>query len=404
ALSRAELDSAFAHLVSAQRWQPGDSPTFVLIGRVISQAQANGLPLEALEGHQATDEFGVGAASVIQGIAVSPADAFAWFALVDVYEGFRTARVRYQAMKRAGEAALTGAKAPPPSEKVVGLDGEDQVSVAAALQALELEPNFYFYRDYLAKLYWDRGLETEAANEIRQSLAQWPRLEAHPSLNDESFVKGLAPAILEGIAAASPNRFAGPAMAARARASILERLERRDEAIQAWEELRRVGDRSLVAECDLNIGRLEIDAGRLRESIPVLQSVSERIGEADTAGWALYYLGQAHSRLGEHAEAAAVLRRHLELVPDSLPGSFLLAEEEEIAGRGGEAERLLIAAVLMYPSEPSTYMKVIESMRKHGKAKQALSYAEALGKFDEHREEADRLIEQLQIEAVQKPH
>ena len=400
ALSRAELDAAFSHLMAARGWQPADAPTYVLIGRVIHHAQANGLPLEELAGHSSLDTYAVGLAAVLRGIALNPADAWAWFNLVDVHQGFRAARVRDASRKRAGDAAALGASKLPPSPGVApepsGLGPEDRISVAAIFEALELEPDFYFYHDYLAKLYWDRGLKDEAAREIRESLSSWPRLEAHPALLNQEMAEALAAQILEGIEASSSSPFVGPAMAMRAKADFYEKLGRTDEAIAAWESLRTIGEGTIPAESDLSVGRLEILRGRYRESLTALHRVLANPPDELYTAWVLYYLGEAHSRLGEHEEAAAFYRRHLEASPGSLSGYLALADEEEITGRSAEAERLYIAAVLEFPSEPVTYQKVIEHMRKHGKARQAMSYAEALRKVSPDLEQTEALIEEIQ--------
>src|SRR5262245_22212558 len=83
ALADAELDEAYRHLTQASRWQPDDSPTYVLISNVIHHAQANGIPLEPLEGHDAIGTFGVGLAAITRAVALNPADAWAWFNIVD---------------------------------------------------------------------------------------------------------------------------------------------------------------------------------------------------------------------------------------------------------------------------------------------------------------------------------
>lgn len=405
ALARAELDLAFDHFRSARDWQPGDAPTHVFLGQVIYHAQANGLPLEALEGHEASDIFGFGLASDIHAIALSPADPYAWSGLVNVYQGSRSARIRYKKMREAGDAAAVGGAPLAPSRDEVTaarFDPEDFVSIAATLQGLELEPNFYFYHDYLAKLYWDRGFKTEAAAEIRESLTQWPRLEVHASLENDRMVRELSEPILQGLEASASNPFAGPVMAMLSRAEMLDRLGRTEEAIAAYDSVKKLGDPAIIPLCELTIGKLEVQRGRYREGIAALAPVLEDPSGRTYAAWALYYMGVARAGLGEHKEAASLFRRHLEAMPESLQGYLSLGAEEEINGRSDEAERLYIAAVVKYPADPTTYMRVIEQMRRHGKAKQALSYAEALRKVGQDEEAAERLIEQLRSEAASK--
>ena len=402
ALARADLDSALAHFTAARAWQPGDAPTCVLIGRVVQQAQANGLPLEALEGHQQAGIFAFGLAAIAHGIQMNPADAWAWLNLVDSFQGFRSARARLEAMMKAGEAVLAGPAAPArePAGPSSGLEPEDRVSVAAIFEAIELEPDFYFYRDYLARLYWDRGMKTDAAREIRASLEQWPRVEVHPTLDRGELLKTLAGPVLEGVEASTVNPYVGPVMAMRAKAAILERLGRTKEAIDTYQALREIGDRTMAADCDLNTGKLEIALGRHKESLAPLNRALEEATDKGVAAWSLYYLGLAWSGQGDHARAIEYLRRHMQEVGQSLPGYLSLAEEEELAGRSTEAERLYVAAVLTFPAERVTYLKVIEQMRKHGRAKQALSYAEAYRRIGDNAAEAESLIRELEAEVA----
>jgi hypothetical protein len=98
ALAAADLNQAYASFHAALTWRPGDPQAHLLIGRVIQLSQANGLPLEALEGHQAIETLGVGVAAVAQGISLNPADAWGWFHVGDLYQGFRAGNVRLMAM------------------------------------------------------------------------------------------------------------------------------------------------------------------------------------------------------------------------------------------------------------------------------------------------------------------
>jgi len=401
ALSRADLNTAYQRFRSTLRWEPDDAPTHILIGRAISLAQANGLPLEPLEGRQPEERLRIGLATVARGIDLNPGDAWAWINLADFCQGFRTGRLRLQKMIQAGK--LAGGKPMEPDPPApAGLDPEDSVSVAAALKALELEPDHFFYRDFLAKFYWERKLMTDAGREISESMAAWPRVEIHPILENNALIKDLAGPLLEGIERSASSPFAGPVMAARARAQILEKVGRLGDAVAAWEELRRLGDKVVEAECDLELGRLEMDRRNHDASLKYLARAAQEAPDIAQGIWALYYMGIIHSERSNHTEAIRLLRLHLEKAPDSYAGYQALATELEVTGESVEAEKLLISAVRRFPHNPAAYLSVIEQMRRHGRAKQAIPYAEALRKVDPDYEGTDALVRALTEESLKK--
>ena len=401
ALSRADLNLAYQSFRSTLNWEPGDASTHILIGRAISLAQANGLPLEPLEGRQPEERFRIGLETVTRGIDLNPADSWAWFNLADFHQGFRTGRLRLAKMIRAGEMAGRPATGPEPVAPA-GPDPEDAVSVAAALKALELEPDHFFYRDFLAKLYWDRGLMQDAAREISESMAAWPRIETHGILENDALIADLAGPVLDGIARSASSPYAGPVMAARARARILERVGRLGESVEAWGELRRLGDKIVEAECDLELGKLEMQRGNPEESLKHLTRAAAEAANEAQGIWALYYIGIIHSQQANHAEAVRFLRLHLARAPDSYAGYQALAGELERIGESAEAEKLYIAAVRRFPDNPSAYLSVIQQMRSHGRSKQAISYAAALRKVSPDYEGTDSLIMALTEESARK--
>lgn len=401
ALSRADLNLAYRSFRSTLYWEPDDSPTHILISHTIALAQANGLPLEPLEGRQPDERFRIGLEAVVRGIDLNPGDAWAWFNLADFHQGFRTGRLRLARMIRAGEMAVRPATGPEPVLPA-GSDPDDAVSVAAALKALELEPDHFLYRDFLVKLYWDRGLMQDAAREISETMAAWPRIGIHTILENDALVADLAGPVLEGIGRSASSPYAGPVMAARARAGILERVGRLGESVEAWGDLRMLGDRIVEAECDLELGKLEMQRGNLEESLRHLARVAGEAPQSAQGIWALYYIGVIHSQKSNHTEAVRFLRLHLARAPDSYAGYQALGTELERIGESAEAERLFIAAVRRFPDNASAYLSVIGQMRHHGRSKQAISYAEALRKVSPDYEGTDELIMTLTEESVRR--
>jgi len=401
-LNVAELDAALERLREGTWWQPDEASAYITLSRVVQQAQANGLPLEALAGRRPEGVFQYGLESIERAVELNPADAWAWFHLGNLYQGYRSARVRLDMLRRVVELrarrqAQQGEPEQPEEspQSAPGLGPEDGMSVAAVLKAEELEPDFYFYDDFLAKIYWERGLTAEAADRIRDSMAMWPRFDSHAVLQNKKMLTEMAGPVLEGIEKASNDEFLGPVMSARARAAVYEQLGRIPEALEAYEELRRLGGADLEAECSLSLGKLEQRQGRFRESIPYLEAAAATGPDNSYAVTALYYLGQAHGMIGEHRKGADFYREYLELRPGSLQGYLALAGEVNALGQPDQAEAILVSAVRRFPKDPTPYQKVIQHMLRNGRAARARSYAVALGKLDPGDEATDRLLRQV---------
>ncbi len=200
--------------------------------------------------------------------------------------------------------------------------------------------------------------------------------------------------MLAGIARAGSNEYLTTETVRRARAEMLVRLERNEEAIAAYSDLREVGGRELEAECDLAIGKLQQEAGRYRESVPSPGGRC-RAWRKRLRPTALYYLGLAHTRLGEGDKAVVLLKEYLKLRPDSVAGYRALADALEGLGKSNEAEAMYIAAVRRFPDNPAAYRKAIDHLSRHGKVRDALAYAEGLEKVDPDHRRTEELLRRL---------
>ncbi len=368
------------------------------MGRAIAHAQANGLPLEALEGHDSQEVFGVGLGAVIHGITLDPADAWAWSNLATLYEGYRSARVRLEKMRRAGEMAMGFGSEEQQEE---GLEPEDILAAAANMMARSLEPNFFYYDDALAKnLTRDRGLVEQAGREIADSFALVPRLQSHPILEVDSLLDGLGDRILEGVVRAESNAYVSPVSAMRARSQLLVRLDRKEEAIRAYTALRSIGDWTLRAESDLEIGETAAGGGTLpRESAEPECHPGERDRQPLGAVGAVLP-GCGSPEAGRTRSAAGFLSRFLAMTPEQPTAYWSLAEALEGEGKLEEAEGLYVAAVRRFPDNPGAYEKVIGVLRRRGKLDQALAYAEGYRKVDPASDRPGELLRQLRSEAA----
>ena len=400
AFARADLDLAHSRLMAAIEWQPDDASTLVLLGRVIQSAQANSLPLKAVQGKSAREALGEGYGAIAAGIGLNPVDAWGWFNLATSYQGYLTGSRRLERMRRAGEAAASGGVAPLEAPPDRWLGAEDAIPVAAVLQAIDLHPHYVYY-DWLAGFYWRRGMKQEAGAMIGVSMKLAPQLSQHALLEDREILTQLAGPVLEGIERAAARDLAGTILRDQSRAEVLAVLGRTEEAIAAYDRLRAIGKEWVAGDCDLAIGKLEQERGRYRESIePLTRLVEDGTWRATQAH---YFLGQAHSILGDHAVAARHFSRFLAQTPDQPEGYRVLAEELDALGRGDEAESLCLAAVRKFPQDPAPYRWAISRLRQRGRQRLALQYALALGRLDPQDAESQQLILQIQHELERLP-
>ena len=393
AMGAADLDAAYESLRRAADWQPSDAANWVLMGRMVRDAQSAGATLRALQGRTGPATLGAGVAATAGGIYLNPADSWGWFNLATLYESYRTSRLRIERIRAAGERASRGEQT---TDRVAGAewDLEDSLAAAAAMKAIELEPDFFYYHDFLADLYWERGYPDRAAGHLRDSFALTPSLAPHSILERSDLARALAAPVLEGIeeAAARP---ADRLRAARARAEMLARLDRVEEAKRAYEELRQVNDPLLRSLCDLELGKLAQAEGRYEESIPILDRALALGDETPWGASALYHLGRAHAKMGRNQQAVVFLTRYLERRPGLSVGYLTMAVVMEDLGKLDEAERLYREALDRFPEEPEVHRRLIDWLRKNGAAGEALQRAEALLDLDPADERTRELIKEL---------
>ncbi|MFQ5671166.1 MAG: tetratricopeptide repeat protein [Acidobacteriota bacterium] len=398
ALARADFDTARTHLAASLAWEPGNAPSHVLIGRTIRMALANGIPMAGLRGFTPRQMLAEGAEAVARGIDLNPGDAWAWFNLADLYRGFQSRRFRDLLLRRAAEAARDPAGSTPEPAATVAphLEPEDAVIAAAVRMAQRLEPRFFFYHDYLAKLFRDRGLMEAAGAEIRASFALMPAREPHGFFRDEKMVRQLGDFILAGIEAAASDPLIDPVLVARSRAALLGALDRTPEAMAAYQELLAQGGKAVQPEVDFAIGRLEQKAGRLRESIPFFGRVVEAAPASHWGVSALYNLGWAHAQLSDDELALDYFRRYQERKPASLTPVLVLAQHLEKMGRTARAEKLLQAAVRRFPQQPAAFQALATFLRRQERPREALPYARTFRELDPENRSAIHLVEELE--------
>ncbi|MBI3448713.1 MAG: hypothetical protein HY049_07345 [Acidobacteria bacterium] len=380
ALAAGDVATAFDEFVKARSWEPGDGPGQVLVARAVEISEANGVTIPALAARGAEERFGVGVAAVTAAVAANPADAWAWFNLAEVYRshvagGERLARLR--AVVAAAKAGVSHPeKAAPNVRRAPGY--EERVMAAACLTASDLDPEFFFYRDALAVLYWRSGLTKEASELVRRSFELTPNAEVHTLLDDAAFAKDVADAILAGIdSGPSVDRETRNARLS-ARATILERVGRRKEAIEAYRNFATSGEPELTTFGRLKIGQILQDEGKFEESLSPLGDVIASDADGDSGTSALYLMGIAYGRMQDHARAAEFLKRYLARRAGGLEIILDLADELAALGKAPDAERTYVGALKAYPDEPEACARFASFLLHQRRRDEATPYIEKL--------------------------
>ncbi len=411
ALTAAELGQAHTSLAAAAAWRPEDAPTRILQARVLRLALANGLPVP---GHEAGDDGALLAAGVqhlAAAIHLNPADAWAWFNVAELHGAHQRGRERLERLRAAGEENPE----PDPGEETAPAGGEERVAsggdevparpvevqpedpvvAAAARKALEREPAFYFYHDFLARLYAERGFKDAAREEIRQAFALMPDPSVHPILAAAGLLEPFAGAALAGMEEAGRSGAFPPAVLVRARAELHRRLGQIEAAVQAFLELRALGGEEAHAECDLAVGMLLFGAGRHAEALPYLERVIA--AGSGTRGWdvALYHRAAARRETGDDAGALADLEAYRRGRPDSLAALLALGRQLERMGRAGEAEQTYRVGTRRFPGEPGAHLALASLLERQQRWSEALAAARVVEEIAPEEEQTQKLLQRL---------
>lgn len=381
ALTSGHLDEAYTRLLATLRWLPGDAVSYVLAGRVIHLSQTNAVTLESLAGLGIEETYALGAGAVAAGLSRNPADPWAWFNLAECQTAFEARSERVERLKAAVEAAMAGGEGGDAAAQARGTSYASRSTVAAVLKAMELDPQYFFYHDFLANLYWEKGLLDDAGREMRAGFAKTPDVPAHPWMENREITEDLADSILAGIGDAARDPTIDPVIAARARADVLEFLDRHEEALGAIEALREVGGEAVSAECDSRAGEILQRQGEFAGSIPYLERASREDPAGSYGQTALRLLARGYAESGRHDDAVKAYRLFLTKRAGSLPLFLELASELETLGRVGEAEKLYAAMVKRFPEAELPYHKLIESLRRQRRFDEAAKYEQDLEKI-----------------------
>lgn len=397
ALDAAELDRAFASLNASLFWQPDDAPTYILIGRVIHLAQANGLPVKGLEGYTPLQKFGVGFSAIGRAIALNPADTWAWSSLAEMYRSNRAGRHRLKRLREITESMAPDGTMPatPKRPATPEPSPEDRLLFAAALKAGDLEPENYYYHDLLAELYFEQGMRSEAGTEIRNAFALMPALEFHTRGMDEDLLEEMSDQILEGIEKASATDYFPPSMSLRARAQVLQVLGKVPEAVAAYLSLAKLGGIEHEIECNLAVGQLYQSTGKFRESIPFLDRVIEEDPNGPAGSEAVHQRALAFAGLEEHRRAVDDLRRYLATHSGSQDLLMTLARELIAADDMPAAEKVYRGVIASNQDYEEAYRQLIALLLRQRRSTEALAVAELLRRMDPQDTTSEAIREQI---------
>lgn len=395
-IESAELNEAFDHLNASLRWSPGDAPTYILIARATSLAETNGIPLKEMAGYTPAQRLGAGIAALGHAIALNPADSWAWFTLAEMYRSSAAARARLEKLRSIGDPAAAG-RSLAAGLPVPNAGPEDVMQLAAAQMAVDLDPDFYFYHDFLAAFYRARGLDAIAREEARKSFALFPALEGHGALMKPGAVEDLAQPILAGLEEAGANEFIPAVTTASARAIFLEMIERYPESIAAYQDLARIGGEPYVAESELSIARILQKQEKYRESIPYLNRLIESDSESPRATAAFLLRGIAHAHTEEHKLAVADLRKYLARSAGDAGIMMMFAEQLAKMGQPAEAEKVYAGLVKAHREDPDVYGPMIRFLMERRRWSEARVYAEELRQRAPDDPLAETLLREIEV-------
>jgi tetratricopeptide (TPR) repeat protein len=397
ALAEARMNDALDHLSASLWWQPDNAPGYVLMARAVHLSLANGLPVNAWEQAGPEELLSAGTVLATRAISLSPADAWAWFGLAEVFRGYQLGESRRRRLMAGLRKDSEGAD---PPEETSGFAPGDRVIIAATLQAQTLEPTFYFYRDFLIQLNLRRGLPEPAAEEARESFRLMPLRSAHGIL-DDAHIRQLGDAVREGIDLSAGSPHVTAALLARSRAEFHEIVGRGDLAIGAWGDLRRLAGTKLAIECDYRIAMLHQDREEFAESVPLLAGIVAEGGGGSWRASTLRALARAHSHLEDHQVALEVLADFRDESPESFHPIMLMAREHALMGDNEEAGRLYRITTRRFPDEEGAWSNYVRFLWGEKRYQEALEQAREFARRMPDNPQAADYVRQLETEVAQ---
>jgi tetratricopeptide (TPR) repeat protein len=271
---------------------------------------------------------------------------------------------------------------------------EDHLGERAWGKAVQLEPNNFYYRDFLGDFYLRRGFVEHALAHIRVGVRLHPVLDRHYYL---SYFATVSPAVLgaveQGIqdALASDETQVSEYDIHRFLAAIYLRMGRFQDAKTSLEAAAEVAPKPYAV--DIQIGQLLAKEGDDDGARIAFQRATERAPD-NARAW--LHLGMTLSRTGDHDAAVEAARRARGLSPTDFTTLWGLARVLEAAQRLDEAAQVLEGLIQTHGDRQTPYMQLIRIYEKQGKLAAAVRVARVLAARYPDEPVFQEQVEQLQ--------
>jgi tetratricopeptide (TPR) repeat protein len=353
-----DLDEALAQYEIVKRLLPGKPKSHT------DPADSIGQALEGEYGRQLEpavfDALANRAArGYLHAIRCAPPNAWSYAALGSLADTVRSART-----------SRTGIDLSMMSADLMGnLLPEDRLYEAALVKAVQLEPNNYYYRDFLGDFYLRRGFQDRALAHFRIAAYLQPVLDRHYYL---SRLAAVSPAVLSAVEAGINDALESPDTQVpvydihRFLAAVYQRMGKLEEARASLEAAVEVAPSPHAVE--LRIGQIFVKEGKDEEALAAFERSAELKPDFHHA-W--MHMGLTLSRMGRFDEAVEAALRARGLKPADLPAAQSLASVFESAGRLDDASDLLENLIRTHADRQHLYLQLINIYEGQGQ----LSYA-----------------------------
>jgi len=321
----------------------------------------------------------------LEAIRTSPPNAWSYAGIGSLAGRLHSARIREAGIDLGALAA----------DPIANLTPADRLSEAALAQAVRIEPNNYYYRDFLGDFYMRRGFDERALAHIRTAARLQPVLGRHYYLGDLINVSpDVLVAVESGIqeALTEVNRDARSEQIYRFLGQVYLGLGRWQDARSSFESAAEVAQDPYLL--DIQIGRTLEREGDLEGALAAFTRSAERRPDYYRS-W--LHLGATLSRLERYPEAVEALRRARGIEPTEYQPAWLLARALHRSGETDEALRILETLVWSHPERREPYQQLIEIHQTGGNTNKAVRMARRLASLY-----PDESVYQEQVEQLEK--
>ncbi len=378
-----DLDGALAQYDIVKRLLPDSPKSHTDPADSISQALEGeyGLRLEPA----VFDELANRAArDYLYAIRCAPPNAWSYAALGSLADTLRIVRTRRTGIDLSTMSA----------DLMSNLRPEDRMYEAALVKAVQLEPNNYYYRDFLGDFYLRRGFQDRALAHFRTAARLQPVLDRHYYL---SRLVTVSPAVLSAVEAGindalqSEDTVVPPYDIYRFLAAVYLRMGKLEEARAILEAAAEVAPSPHTVH--LSIGQILAKEG---DDEGALAAFNRSIELKPDFYQAWMHLGLTLSRLGRFDDAVEAALQARSLKPTDFAASQSLASVLERAGWLDDATDVLENLIRTHGDRQQLYLQLINIYEKQGKLSYATRVARQLAARYPDEPVFQELLEQLE--------